>query len=145
MKDQIPAYAAGTLDPAESARVGEHLAGCPACRAELASWQSIAAAAAPPPVTPPDPSRLVRAVLTRSATQPVTAPPPHRLRFLAALMVAEARLIRPAVPIASALVMALGVAVVLLQPVSGPPGLVLSLSTLSLATVPCSRPSDCSV
>jgi hypothetical protein len=63
-------------------------------------------------------------VLTRSAVQGLTEPPraghrARRLRYLAALVVAEARLIRVAVPIASALVMALGVAVVLLRAAGG--------------------------
>ncbi|MBL7258609.1 zf-HC2 domain-containing protein [Paractinoplanes lichenicola] len=128
MKDHLPAYAAGVLDAAESARVSEHLADCPDCRADLAAWQSIATAAPPARLSPPDPARLVRTVLTRSATEPVReSGRPRRLRHLAALLLAEARLIRPAVPIASALVMALGVAVVLLQPVAGSAGLVLSL------------------
>jgi hypothetical protein len=66
----------------------------------------------------------VRTVLTRSAIEGLTGPPgeghrTRRLRYLAALVVAEARLIRLAVPIASALVMALGVAFVLLHAAAG--------------------------
>lgn len=117
MKDLLPAYAAGSLSDADRERVRAHLAGCPRCRADLATWQTIADAATPD-APPPDPAALVRAVMTRSATLP--SPSPGRpLRHLAALVVAEARLIRPAVPIASALVMALGVAVVLLQATAG--------------------------
>jgi hypothetical protein len=67
---------------------------------------------------------VVRAVLTRSAVDGPARPPVDghrtgRLRFLAALVAAEARLVRPAVPVASALVMALGVATVLLQRAAG--------------------------
>jgi hypothetical protein len=134
MKDWLPAYAAGTLPGADRDRVREHLAGCGRCRAELAAWQAIADAA-PPPDAAPDPGRMVRAVLTRSAMEGLArnGRSRRRLQHLAELVVAEARLIRPAVPIASALVMALGVAVVLLQggartgAASGGAGLVLAL------------------
>ena len=121
MKDLLPAYAAGTLTGTDRDAVRAHLADCPACRADLAAWRVIARAA-PPPGPAPDPERLVRAVLSRSAAEPDgTARPGGRrpVRRLAALLAAEARLIRPAVPIASALVMALGVVVVLLPATAG--------------------------
>lgn len=41
----LPAYAAGTLDPADRRRVDAHLADCAPCRLELAQWQTLAAAA----------------------------------------------------------------------------------------------------
>ncbi len=41
----LPAYAAGTLGATARATVDAHLAGCPACRLELAEWQALAAAA----------------------------------------------------------------------------------------------------
>ncbi|GIE99634.1 zf-HC2 domain-containing protein [Paractinoplanes rishiriensis] len=126
MKDLLPSYAAGVLHGAEHERVRAHVADCSSCRADLAAWQSIAAAALPETAAP-DPARLVRAVLTRSAMDGPTGHRPGRARPLAALVVAEARLIRPAVPIASALVMALGVAIVLIQGAPGIAGLVLSL------------------
>ena len=127
MKDWLPAYAAGTLRDADRDRVRAHLADCPRCRADLAAWQAIAEATAPstaPGSAAPDPALLVRAVLTRSATEgpPVRPPdgrPAKRLRYLAALVLAEGRLIRLAAPIASTLVMALGVAIVLLQAATG--------------------------
>lgn len=143
MKDWLPAYAAGSLQGADRDRVRAHLADCPRCRADLAAWQAIADAATPNTATPaaatpadatpadatwagaaPDPARMVRAVLTRSAIEGPGDPargahPARRLRYLAALVVAEARLIRLAVPVASALVMALGVALVLLQAATG--------------------------
>ncbi|WP_433201666.1 zf-HC2 domain-containing protein [Dactylosporangium sp. CS-047395] len=113
MRDLLPGYAAGSLAPADRARVEAHLSGCARCRAELGSWRAIAAAAAPPG-PPPDPARLVRTVLTRSTLDGPARRP--RRTNLADLVLAEARLIRLAVPMASALVMALGVALVLLQP-----------------------------
>ena len=125
MTDLLPAYAAGSLPEADRERVRAHLAGCPRCRAELASWQAMASLVSEPP---PDPATLVRAVLTRSALAAPAKTPPRRLRHLSGLMVAEARLIRMAVPIASALVMALGVVLVLLQDTTGA-DLVLALVT----------------
>jgi hypothetical protein len=40
----LPDYAAGTLAPEQHAAVARHLAGCAACRMELAQWHSISAA-----------------------------------------------------------------------------------------------------
>ncbi|MEX5710890.1 zf-HC2 domain-containing protein [Parafrankia sp. FMc6] len=119
MNEMLPAYAAGSLRGADRDRVRAHLAGCARCRADLAVWRAIADAAAPGDAAP-DAARMVRAVLTRSAIEGPADPPgdglwTRRLRYAAALVVAEARLIRLAVPVASALVMALGVAVVLVQ------------------------------
>nr|MDT0659172.1 zf-HC2 domain-containing protein [Micromonospora sp. DSM 115978] len=119
MRDWLPAYAAGSLRGADRDRVRAHLADCPRCRADLAAWRQIAGAAAPG-VAAPDAARVVRSALTRSAIEGPTGRmprghPTRRLRHLAALVVAEARLIRLAVPIASALVLALGVALVLFQ------------------------------
>jgi len=37
----LPGYIAGTLDDADHGNVISHLAGCPACRAELAAWRVI--------------------------------------------------------------------------------------------------------
>jgi len=119
MNELLPAYAAGSLSAADHARVDAHLRGCARCRADLAGWQVIATSAAEPPGglgDAPEAGQLVREVLTRSAfEEPVGLPPTRRLRHLAGLLVAEARLIRLAVPVASALVMALGVVVVLFQ------------------------------
>jgi hypothetical protein len=127
MNELLPGYAAGSLSDADRDRVRAHVAGCAACRADLAAWRAIAAAD-PGVGPPPAPDRLVRAVLTRSALDGTavegTAPAPaagmpRRLRYLASLVLAEARLIRLAVPVASALVMTLGVALVLIE---GPTG-----------------------
>ncbi|GAA3302732.1 MULTISPECIES: hypothetical protein [Dactylosporangium] len=86
---------------------------------DRAAWRAIADALTPA-APGPDPQHLVRAVLTRSAlAEPLVRGRRRRLRHLAALLVAEARLIRFPVPVASALVMALGVATVLLQRANG--------------------------
>jgi hypothetical protein len=123
MKEWLPAYAAGSLRDADRDRVRAHLADCARCRGDLAAWQVIADAA-PPGEAAPDAAQMVRVVLTRSAIEGPAGPPGHghqarRLRYLAALVVAEARLIRLAVPIASALVMALGVVIVLFHVAAG--------------------------
>ena len=40
----LPALAAGTLTPEARTRAEAHLAGCAACRAELAAWHAVTAA-----------------------------------------------------------------------------------------------------
>jgi hypothetical protein len=139
MKDWLPAYAAGSLRGADRDRVRAHLVDCPRCRTELAAWQVIADAATPAGAAP-DPARMLRAVLTRSAIEGSPGPPrdgrrARRLRHLAALVAAEGRLIRPAVPVASALVMALGVAIVLLRTVAGAAGVSADLVLAMLAPI----------
>ena len=118
MNETLLAYAAGSLRGADRDRVRAHLGGCARCRADLAAWRAIADAAAPAHAAP-DAARVVRAVLIRSAVEGPADPsgdgPRPRTRYAAALVAAEARLIRPAVPVASALVMALGVAVALVR------------------------------
>jgi hypothetical protein len=127
MKEWLPGYAAGSLRNADRDRVRVHLSDCARCRADLAAWRVIADAAAPGEAAP-DAAQTVRAVLTRSAVEGPAGPPgdghrTRRLWYLAALVVAEARLIRLAVPVASALVMALGVAIVLFHATAdGDPG-----------------------
>jgi hypothetical protein len=139
MKDWLPGYAAGSLRGADRDRVRAHLVDCPRCRADLAAWQVIADVAAPVDAAP-DPARVVRAVLTRSAIEgppgrPRDGYPTRRLRHLAGLVMAEARLIRLALPVASALVMALGVALVLLQAAAGAAGVSADLVLAMLAPI----------
>jgi hypothetical protein len=115
-------YVTGALAPAERAQVEAHLAGCAECRADVAAWRALAGGTAPAPPGP----ELVHRVLLRSA---LDGPPPATRRpawFSLALLRAEARLVRPAVPIASALVMALGVALAAASP-HGYAGQVLAL------------------
>jgi hypothetical protein len=131
MNEMLPAYAAGSLRGADRDRVRAHLAGCGRCRADLAAWRAIADAAAPGDVAP-DAAGMVRAVRTRSAIEgsagaiegsagaPSDGSWTRHARYAAALVMAEARLIRLAVPVASALVMALGVIVVLVQAAAVP-------------------------
>jgi hypothetical protein len=120
MDGMLAEYAAGSLGDADRDRVAAHLATCARCRADHAAWRALAAAD-PGAGAPPDPDRLVHAVLTRSALDEPAAERTaaagrfRRLRYLASVVRAEARLIRLAVPAASALVMALGVVLVLVE------------------------------
>jgi hypothetical protein len=108
MRELLAEYAAGVLDSVDRSRVEAHLADCAGCRAELAAWAGLAAA--PLDSAAPAGPDLVYRVMVRSALSgpppPVRRPP----RFSVALVLAEARLLRVAVLVASALVMALGVA-----------------------------------
>jgi hypothetical protein len=112
--DALAAYAAGVLAGPERAAAEAHLVGCAPCRAELAAWTALAEAVAMPDAAPPDPGPAVSAALTTAALDP-QAPPyrPRRLRFAAALLLAELRLVRPSVWVASMLVMACGVGLAL--------------------------------
>src|SRR5262245_31418417 len=55
VRDQLPAYALGALDPDERLAVERHLATCAGCRAALESFEGVATAmaSAAPPVPPP--------------------------------------------------------------------------------------------
>lgn len=122
MNHRLLEYATGALEPAERAEVEGHLAGCAECRAGVAAWRALGDTGHDP--APPGPD-LVHRVLLRSA---LSGPPPATRRpawFSFALLRAEARLVRPAVPIASALVMALGVG--LAATAKGSAGQVLAL------------------
>lgn len=44
IRELIPAYVAGSLDVEATARTASHLEDCPACRAELAEWYTVAQA-----------------------------------------------------------------------------------------------------
>lgn len=67
-REQLAAYALGSLEDAEADRVAEHLARCPACRAELRSYEEIAArlALAAPEASPP--ARLKQQIMRRLQT-----------------------------------------------------------------------------
>lgn len=129
MKDLLPEYAAGSLPEPQRRQVDCHLAGCADCRAELATWLVVAEAAgqvpdpAGPPrrLTAPAAPAMIRVVLSRSSVAaPVgAATPARRPRLRPALVAAEARLVRPAVLVGSALLMALGVVLAAAQPVPG--------------------------
>lgn len=72
--EYLPAYALGSLDPAEQLAVSEHLQNCPACTAELAVYQAVTAdlALAAPDALPS--GDLKRRLLARVQKQPVLPP-----------------------------------------------------------------------
>lgn len=72
--DLLPAYTLDCLDEEDLVRVAEHLAQCADCRAELRSYQTVAAqlALATPDVAPPDDlkARLMDRIEPRQLTTP---------------------------------------------------------------------------
>jgi hypothetical protein len=131
MKEFLPEYAAGTLPPARHDEVARHLTGCAGCRAELDAWQALAG----PAVEPPGPD-IVRHALLRGvldpAASPVAAAPRWGLPL--ALLRAQARLVQTSLWIASALVMALAVAIAY-RSAAGSAGPVLGLVTPIVAAL----------
>jgi hypothetical protein len=114
MRELLVEYAAGTLDPGRRRKVEAHLAACADCRADLAGWLGLAAAAQPP-TDPPPATELVYRVMVRSALAEPTPAARSPWRFSLALVLAEARLLRIPVLVASALVLALAVALAAIQ------------------------------
>jgi putative zinc finger protein len=54
-RERLPWYAARTLPMSERAEVEEHLAGCAACRREVALWRAVGSALSEPGETAPEP------------------------------------------------------------------------------------------
>jgi hypothetical protein len=103
-------YAAGALDAPARTAVETHLAACASCRTALRGWTAVATATMATAAAPPASASLVRVVVTRAALAPQDAPARRRgVGFAAQLLRAEMRLVRPAVWVASALVMACAV------------------------------------
>ncbi|MFL6074525.1 MAG: anti-sigma factor family protein [Mycobacteriales bacterium] len=105
-------YATGRLAGADRQAATAHLAGCPACRAELAGWQAVRGAlrtGSPAADQPPAAAPVVAAVLARSAADPVRHLPVPRHRFAWQLLRAQLRLVRPVVWVMSVLVTSFGV------------------------------------
>jgi anti-sigma factor RsiW len=76
----LPAFALGSLEPAEAERVERHLAGCDGCRAELAVYESVVGllALAAPEVEPVPAlkDRLLARIEPQQPPAPVPAPVP---------------------------------------------------------------------
>ncbi|MEM5773396.1 MAG: anti-sigma factor [Anaerolineaceae bacterium] len=119
--DQIPLYAAGQLDAAESAKLEKHLAVCPECRKALRFWQELrqgiqaesAQLAAPPALA----QRALRQI--HASRQASSAGVGRRLAlaFLrtCSLLRAQAYMVKREIWPASAGVMFLGVCMALLS------------------------------
>jgi hypothetical protein len=105
-------YVTGRLAGADRQAATAHLAGCPACRADLAGWQSVRGAmrvGSPATDQPPAAASMVAAVLARSAADPVRHLPVPRHRFAWQLLRAQLRLVRPVVWVMSVLATSFGV------------------------------------
>lgn len=128
--ERLAEYAAGTLPEWERRAVAEHLAGCAACRQELAFWQDVGAAVVAESLAlPAPPADLVEGALAR--TQRRRASPFARAW---ALLAAQVPLVRQELWLATALVMALGyLAAVLLQGGSQSGNIIASLAPLVAA------------
>lgn len=111
LAELLPLYAAGTLGEGEQRAVAEHLAACAACRAELAFWQEVGSAvqAEARALPAPAPALLERALAR--ARRRRSSP----LKRAWALLVAQVPLVRREIWPASALVMAIGCLVAILQ------------------------------
>jgi hypothetical protein len=112
--DALAEYAAGVLAGPERTAVEAHLLDCASCRAALVGWTAVAEAMTAPAGTPPEPTSVVRATLTRAALAPQPRPVRgRRAAFAGELLLAELRLVRPSVWLASVLVMACAVGLAL--------------------------------
>lgn len=81
----LPAYALGSLDPAEHGAVSEHVQNCPVCAAELATYQTVAAGlalAAPDALPPTELKRRLLARVQKLPSAPVNRPPINRRLWL---------------------------------------------------------------
>jgi anti-sigma-K factor RskA len=75
--DLLSAYALGSLDQEEAVQVAEHLATCPTCRAELASYQAVVdhlALAAPDAAPAPELKQRILGGIQTPHTEPASGP-----------------------------------------------------------------------
>lgn len=121
--DLLPAHAAGTLPPVEARWVAAHATSCSACAADLDEWAAVAEAARTTVAAVAPPPRSVMARVwaeidgepagSARARQTAAAAPDRRWRFGWDLVRGQVALVRQGSWAASALTMALGVAVAL--------------------------------
>jgi hypothetical protein len=114
----LPLYAAGTLGAEERHRVEAHLAGCAACREELAFWREVGGAvvAEDRALPTPSPAALEGALARVQRRRPSPLAPFRGPSVRAwALLVAQVPLVRQELWLASALVMAVGYLAAVLQ------------------------------
>ncbi len=129
LAELLPQYAAGTLSEQERRAMDEHLAACPACRAELAFWQEVGAAVvAENAALPAPPPALLEDALARL---PRRRPNPFARAW--ALFTAQVPLVRQELWLASALVMAVGYLAAILQGGSRSGSIVAALAPLVAA------------
>ncbi|MCL6431928.1 MAG: zf-HC2 domain-containing protein [Anaerolineae bacterium] len=111
LAELLPFYAAGSLGEEERRAVAAHLAACADCRAELAFWQEVASAVAAEDRLLPAPSPVLVDRALVGAQRRRASP------FVRAwvLLAAQVPLVRREIWSASALVMALGCLIAILQ------------------------------
>lgn len=101
---ELPFLVNGTLDLEGRCRVEAHLADCAACRAEAELWRDVSAAVhADAAALPGVSDRAWRRLAFRHRASTVS-----RVAYAAALVAAQARLVRPGLWLSSAAVMAMG-------------------------------------
>lgn len=123
--DQVPAYLAGALPADEQAALAAHVARCDDCRRELRSWSAVAEAARALEAQAP---RLDPAVFARIAARVEERPARGvQVRWLWRFVVRQASLLRPAIWVASAVVMAMGAAITWLSVPRDPGGTLFAL------------------
>jgi len=104
LADLLPFYAAGALDAERHRAVADHVAGCAACRAELALWTDVGAAVLATDEALPAPSPAVLSGALRLARQT----DPGLLARAWQLLVAQVPLVRRELWTSSALVLIIG-------------------------------------
>ena len=116
----LPAYLNGTLEAREDRRVEDHLRACPACRADLASWEAVRDAVGVSQAATPDPPPTVLPRALAKIGRKETGPPTTRSRLSLArqLLLGQLPLVRRKIWAASTVTMAVGclVAVLLTGP-----------------------------
>lgn len=129
-RDLLPFYINGTLSEAEQTVIEAHLAGCPACQADLKEWQTIAqavqaaaedSAATLPPLKLPAPSTSRRIVpiapLTTTKTLPISENPSMLNHAYPSLL--KIRYLRGSLALVAALILVLFGTFVLAQGIDG--------------------------
>jgi Anti-sigma-K factor rskA/Putative zinc-finger len=91
VREALPAYALGALDPEERLAVEHHLETCAGCRAALEPFANVATAmaSAPPPVAPPPSlrARLLTEIQAPRPTPPAAEPAPTTVARRSGLLV----------------------------------------------------------
>ncbi len=132
--DVLPAYAQGTLAPADATRVRRHLDRCPLCRAEAVEWEAIKGATRMAAYAPAPSPALLDGVWEQIDQQERATPALARQRWAPwQVLLGQLPLVHRRIWIASALTMALGWVVAL--PLGTSAGAVVALLTPLVAAI----------
>lgn len=133
----LPDYLNATLQAREERRVGEHLRDCPACRAALASWESVrGAVTVAQEATPAPPPAVLAGALARIGRRQ-TEPASHTARLSLAwqLLAGQLPLVRREIWAASAITVGLGCLVASLTAAPSAAGAPLAVLAPAVAAV----------